>query len=128
LLLTSPPYRGVTSYYYDQWLRLWLLGDSPHPSRLGDEWKGKFEDKDRYRALLFETFRACRRLMRSDAVIYVRTDARPQTLDVTAEALFAAFPEWSETRQPAPYTRATQTSLFGDRETKPGEVDIILTR
>ena len=26
LLLTSPPYFGVTNYHYDQWLRLWLLG------------------------------------------------------------------------------------------------------
>jgi hypothetical protein len=128
LLLTSPPYRGGTSYYYDQWLRLWLLGDAPHPSRVGEEWKGKFEDKDKYRTLLFDAFRACSRLMHSDGVIYVRTDARPQTLDVTAEALYAAFPRWRETRIAAPYVRATQTSLFGDREEKPGEVDIILTR
>jgi hypothetical protein len=128
LLLTSPPYRGVTSYYYDQWLRLWLLGDAPHPSRVGEEWKGKFEDKDKYRTLLFDAFRACSRLMHSDGVVYVRTDARPQTLDVTAEALYAAFPRWRETRIAAPYLRATQTSLFGDRESKPGEVDIILTR
>jgi hypothetical protein len=128
LLLTSPPYRGVTSYYYDQWLRLWLLGEAAHPTRVGEKWKGKFEDAEQYRQLLFDAFGACRRLMRSDAIIYVRTDARPQTLDITAEALYAAFPLWRETRMPAPYVRATQTSLFGDHGSKPGEVDIILTR
>src|SRR5262249_28880825 len=31
LLFTSPPYYGVTNYFYDQWLRLWLLGGSNKP-------------------------------------------------------------------------------------------------
>lgn len=35
LLLTSPPYFGVTNYFYDQWLRLWLLGGRPTDARVG---------------------------------------------------------------------------------------------
>lgn len=31
LLLTSPPCCGVTSYRLDNWIRLWLLGDSALP-------------------------------------------------------------------------------------------------
>ena len=26
LLITSPPYKGVTDYWNDHWIRLWLLG------------------------------------------------------------------------------------------------------
>ena len=126
LLLTSPPYRGVTSYYYDQWLRFWLLGDVERPTRSGKEWKGKFEDGARFEQLIYNTFRLSRRLLADDAVVYVRTDARPQTLDVTRSALERVFPAKRLTCISAPYLQATQTSLFGDHEAKPGEVDIIL--
>ncbi|TCM35141.1 DNA methyltransferase [Kribbella sp. VKM Ac-2568] len=36
LIITSPPYRAVTSYEEDQWLRLWFLGgpDRPNKSRI----------------------------------------------------------------------------------------------
>ena len=34
LLLTSPPYIGVTDYWNDHWIRLWMLG---HPLRKGLE-------------------------------------------------------------------------------------------
>ena len=35
LFFTSPPYYGVTNYFYDQWLRFWLLGGplKPKPGR-----------------------------------------------------------------------------------------------
>ena len=34
LLITSPPYSNVTNYYYDQWLRLWLLGGPEYPGNM----------------------------------------------------------------------------------------------
>ena len=126
LLLTSPPYRGVTSYYYDQWLRFWLLGDAEHPVRNGKHWKGKFEDGVRFERLINDTFRLSRRLLARDAAIYVRTDARPKTFDVTHAALKRHFPSKRISCVPAPYEKATQTSLFGDHRTKPGEIDLIL--
>lgn len=33
LIVTSPPYRAVTSYEEDQWLRLWFLGGPETPSK-----------------------------------------------------------------------------------------------
>ena len=127
LLLTSPPYRGVTSYYYDQWLRFWLLGETERPTLDGRRWKSKFEDAAAYRDLLARSFGACRRLLADDATVYVRTDARPATLDVTADTLRTLFPGKRFAMVPAPYSRATQTSLFGDKSDKPGEMDIVLT-
>ena len=126
LLLTSPPYCGVTSYYYDQWLRLWMLGDVAHPSRSGVAWKGKFEDRKAYEQLLLQTFARTRRLLSDDATIYVRTDARELTLSITKRALAEVFPNKRAEFIPAPYSKATQTSLFGDKLPKPGEYDIIL--
>jgi hypothetical protein len=126
LLLTSPPYCGVTSYYYDQWLRLWMLGEAAHPTRVGGSWKGKFEDREAYERLLAETFTRARRLLTDDAVIYVRTDARDLTLSITKRVLLTLFRDKQAEFVPAPYSKATQTSLFGDKMPKPGEYDIIL--
>jgi hypothetical protein len=127
LLFTSPPYSAVTSYYFDQWLRLWMLGDSPTPSRAGARWKGRFENRDEYRKLIENVFGRSARLMARDAVVYVRTDAREFTRDVTLEALQNAFPAKKLTIRKRPFKNSTQTALYGDSSKKPGEVDIILT-
>jgi hypothetical protein len=126
LLLTSPPYCGVTSYYYDQWLRLWMLGDAAHPTRAGGTWKGKFEHRQAYAELLLKAFGRARRLLSEDATVYVRTDAREITLSMTKRVLTQVFPDKVSEFVPAPYNKATQTSLFGDKLPKPGEYDIIL--
>ena len=126
LLLTSPPYCGVTSYYYDQWLRLWMLGDAAHPIRAGETWKGKFEHRGEYEQLLSLAFGRSRRLLTDVSTISVRTDARELTLSITKRVLQATFPNKQAEFVPAPYEKATQTSLFGDKLPKPGEYDIIL--
>lgn len=127
LLLTSPPYRGVTSYYYDQWLRFWLLGEASHPKRDGLGWKTKFESELAYRQLLLDAFNVCAPLLVPDATIYVRCDARPASLDIVRSALQKVFPDKRMKCIEAPFGRPTQTSLFGDHNGKPGEVDLVLT-
>lgn len=59
LLFTSPPYCGVTDYFLDQWLRLWLLGGSPNPASSKDAHKSRFVNKDEYTALLDSVFGNC---------------------------------------------------------------------
>jgi len=126
LLFTSPPYSGVTSYHYDQWLRLWLLGFGDHPARDGSFHAGKFESQQRYRALLSDVFGKCSLLMDPAGAVYVRTDARPRTLDITREVLREVFPSWTMRLSRKPMTRHSQTALFGDKSQKPGEIDLIL--
>jgi hypothetical protein len=126
LLFTSPPYHEVTNYHYDQWLRLWMLGGPARPVRLDGEDQKKFESRAAYRGLLMEVFGACSQVMSSDAKVYVRTDARPFTLQTTLEVLRNAFPSKALETVPQPYQRSTQTALFGDKAEKPGEIDIIL--
>lgn len=126
LLLTSPPYSAVTSYYFDQWLRLWMLGFPATPSRAGSRWKGRFENRDEYRRMLARVFQGSARLLSEDSVVYVRTDARQFTMDATLECLREAFPKKKPVIFKRPFERRTQTALFGDSATKPGEVDIVL--
>ena len=126
LLFTSPPYYRLTNYHYDQWLRLWMLGGPNQPIWISDKWKNKFESKSAYQELLQRVFRGCAEIMASTAIIYVRTDARQFTQETTKEILRNVFPHKSIDVVPQPFSKDTQTALFGDKSKKPGEVDIIM--
>lgn len=127
LLFTSPPYYGITNYHYDQWLRLWLLGGPPHASRTGNGVRGKFEHRNDYRILLEQVFCRAKSLLRRDATVYVRTDARPFTRQTTIDVLTDLFPRKTLSVLRRPITGTTQTHLFGDFGARAGEVDLILT-
>ena len=126
LLFTSPPYIGITDYHRDQWLRLWMLGDQPSPTRRSEKFKSAFASSENYRELLTSVFCQAAELMSSSGCVYIRTDARPATFDVTRDILREAFPRWRETVIDRPNEHPTQTALLGDRSRKPGERDIIL--
>lgn len=126
ILLTSPPYIGVTNYHYDQWLRLWMLGDEPYPRSSGDPHRGRFDSARDYEVLLATVFGSVAKMMAPGAVAYVRTDARLKTLDITRRVLTDAFAGWKFTEIACPYKKNTQTALYGDKKPKPGEVDIII--
>lgn len=126
LLLTSPPYSGVADYDYDQWIRLWLLGREAKPSYSRLDRSGKFRSRDKYERMLAKAFAKASLLVKPGATIYVRTDAREATLDITKRVLLDAFPNRAMRQLSKPFLRETQTKLFGDHEQKPGEVDLIL--
>ena len=126
LLFTSPPYYNVTNYHYDQWLRLWLLGGPAAPSVNGDKHKGRFGNQKEYKNLLHSTFDKARTYLRSDSVIYVRTDSRKYCGDTTLEVLKRVFPKKRAIRVRRPCENPTQTVLFGGDFRKDGEVDIVL--
>jgi hypothetical protein len=126
LLLTSPPYFSLTNYHYDQWLRLWMLGGKPNASRVGEPSRGKFENRRAYSQLLLSAFRRASAYLAADATIYVRTGSRKATYDATVSALSSVYPRHVLAAESKPYERPTQTWLFGDRETKAGEVDLVL--
>jgi hypothetical protein len=125
LLFTSPPYYDLVNYHKDQWLRLWMLGEAARPS--GEHIStGNFQNYSRYQRLLFGVFERSAALMRRDACIYVRTDAREATLSATFDALRYAFPRRRIRLANRPFSRDTQTVLFGDKGRKPGEVDLVI--
>jgi len=126
LLFTSPPYFNVTNYHYDQWLRLWLLGGAPTAARIGGQNRGKFESRVAYRALLSSIFGAARPMMKQYGVVYVRTDQRAFTYQTTVEVLCEVFPGKRLLRLARPVEGPTQTQLFGNGASQPGEVDLVL--
>ncbi len=127
LLLTSPPYYSVTNYFVDQWLRLWMLGYPHRPTKAGEKYKQKgFESKLAYKDLLSSVFLESAELMSPKGTVYIRTDARKFTFETTLQALEKAFPKWHIEISERPYQKCTQTALFGDKEKKPGERDILL--
>jgi hypothetical protein len=129
LLLTSPPYFALTNYHYDQWLRLWLLGGAPTARRVpgSNELRGKFENATRYKNLLQNVFERARELLSPKGVIYVRTGLGVVTYYTTYQVLQDVFPRHRLRIERQPYTRPTQTRLFGDSGRKAGEVDLVLT-
>jgi len=126
LLLTSPPYLGITNYFYDQWLRLWLLGGPAQPQSPGQDCKRKFENRQEYVSILRAVFTKSKSMLARDAVIYVRTDAREYTLKSTAQVLEEVFPKKRLRRERRSLPSFSQTTLFDADAESAGEVDLVL--
>lgn len=122
LLLTSPPYCGITNYRYDNWIRLWALGGPARPHGSTAE---KYVDKEKYADMVARVFQSCKSRMRDDAVIVVRTDRRRFTLETTAYAMSDTWPDHRLYGKAFLVKNSTQTQLFGDISEKPGEVDLL---
>jgi hypothetical protein len=122
MLLTSPPYYGVTNYRLDNWIRLWMLGEGELPNYATAQ---RYRDQKRYAEMLRGVFIAVRRILNEDAIIYVRTDTRSFT-KLTTKSLLAEL--WPSHRQfeRCDKPRLTQTRLFGHKSEKPGETDFLL--
>ena len=90
LLLTSPPYSGLTDYWNDHWIRLWILGH-----KMRKDWKrsAKYENLNSYRELIFGVFRECRRHLMEGASILVRSDRRRRTASICVSALQEIWPD-----------------------------------
>jgi hypothetical protein len=123
LLFTSPPYFGVTNYEYDNWIRLWMLGDPALPSYRA---ASRFGNAAGYDALLRRTFDQARKHCKRQATIYVRADARSFTRHTTESILRETWPRHSLFFKYDRAMGATQTSLFQDSWHQAGEVDFLL--
>lgn len=122
MLLTSPPYYDVTNYRVDNWIRLWMLGESDLPNYATAQ---RYAHMDRYIAMLRGVLEAARRTLAEEAVIYVRTDSRPFTRLATQRVLAELWPEHTQLAR-GERPNKSQTSLFGDKAEKPGETDLLI--
>ena len=123
LLLTSPPYMGITDYKYDNWIRLWALGGTSLPRSDKNQ---RYSNKKEYKSMIKQVFEVSRRLLANDACVVVRTDRREFTLETTARILIELWPEHRLYEKNIDVTKATQTALFGDKTEKPGDVDLVV--
>ena len=136
LLFTSPPYHGVTNYFYDQWLRLWLLGGPSEPLNQlggpsrpvssGEDCKSKFADRQEYVEMLRTVFSKSKPLLARDAVVCVRTDSREFTRESTIEALERTFPRKKLRMEKHSRPIFTQTELFDSEVKTKDEVDLVM--
>ena len=123
LLATSPPYCGVTDYWNDHWIRLWMLG---HPLR--KDWKkiARFENQKEYQSLITRIFRESNRHLKKGAAILIRSDQRRKT----AEMCMAAMREiWPRRRlvvrsSTAPHAGISNHHGRGGRKAK--EIDLLM--
>lgn len=125
LVLTSPPYIGVTNYRADSWLRLWALGEGAcRPDWSTDQ---KFSNLEKYKQTITACFSETQKRVAADAIWCVRTDARQRTRQVVKEVLNGLLPDHKLHESRAPYRAPTQTALYGDKKQKPGEIDLCYT-
>ena len=89
LLLTSPPYIGVTDYWNDHWIRLWMLG---HPLRKDWRRSAKFGNQAGYAELLRSVFDEARTHLRASAPVLIRSDRRRLTARVCMDVLRRVWP------------------------------------
>jgi hypothetical protein len=128
LLFTSPPYIDITDYHRDQWLRLWMLGEKLSYKRRNHKYQATFSSLTEYENLLLSVFQKASMLVSDNGYVYVRTDARKNTFEITLQVLNGCFSGWKYKIIEQPYSKNTQTALFGDKSTKPGEKDIVFFR
>ncbi|MXX46833.1 MAG: site-specific DNA-methyltransferase [Chloroflexi bacterium] len=123
LVVTSPPYVGVTNYRSDSWLRLWALGEGPPEA----DWSSsqKFSNSKRYEDMLRSVMQAAHDRATRDAVWFLRVDARDRTLSVARRVMAELLPEHRLYERVSLSPRRTQTALYGDRQVKPGDIDLM---
>lgn len=90
LLMTSPPYSGVTDYWNDHWIRLWILG---HSMRKNWRRSTRFGNLGEYRRMLVDVLVESRRHLVADATILIRSDARRRTWQACLDAIRTVWPK-----------------------------------
>ena len=124
ILFTSPPYCSVTDYRQDSWIRLWMLkkgGALP-------DWRGnlKLANRELYEIMINTVLKKASILLTPQAVIWVRTDARAFTKDVTLNIMREIWPNRKlYTRKDVP-NNGTQTKHFNSKSAGPGEIDVLI--
>ena len=123
LLITSPPYRGVTDYWNDNWIRLWMLGHS-----FGKEWgkTASFAGRDAYRDLLHCVLAESKTHLADNASVLVRVDQRRSTAELCVEAMRAVWPGRELLMRPTSAPHAGSSTGHGRGGTKAKEYDLLI--
>lgn len=124
LLFTSPPYFGITNYRQDSWIRLWMLGEGPP---LPDWKKDKTTARQEvYRQMLNDVFFEASKLLKPYSVIWIRTDAREFTKNITLKIIRKFWPNRKLFMRYDCSRNGTQTAHLGNMSPKSKEVDFLI--
>ncbi|WP_116293916.1 DNA methyltransferase [Cupriavidus taiwanensis] len=114
VVVTSPPYYGMTTYVEDQWLRNWLLGGASTVN-YGNSEQLEHTGKDVFAKSLGSVWRNMA-LTRTDSLdMYIRFGIIPST-KVDAKALMLASLEESGVKWKMVHTREAETAASGKRQ------------
>lgn len=75
-VITSPPYRDVTSYEEDQWLRIWFLGGEPNPTYRKISRDDRHESAGAYWNMISDMWRVLGNIVKQKAHIVIRLGDR----------------------------------------------------
>ena len=123
LLVTSPPYCGVTDYWNDHWIRLWMLG---HPFCKNWTKSARFENQKNYQDLVTQVFRESKKHLKKGAAILVRSDQRRRTAEMCVAAMKEVWPDRQllVRRTTAPHAGISNNHGRGGRKAK--EIDLLM--
>ena len=123
LLVTSPPYCGVTDYWNDHWIRLWMLG---YPFRKNWKKSARFENNKEYQELITSVFRESKKHLKRGAAILVRSDQRRSTAEMCVAAMKDVWPSRRllVRSTTAPYAGISNNHGRGGRKAK--EIDLLM--
>lgn len=93
-VITSPPYRDVTSFEEDQWLRIWFLGGEPNPTYRKISRDDRHESSSAYWNMISDMWRVLGNVVGRKAHIVIRLGDRklnPEQIVkmLTATSLFS---------------------------------------
>ena len=102
-----------------------LVANQTH-SRFAVAIKASLQISKNIKNLLLSVFDRAKHILHKDAVVYVRTDHRDLTLNITTDVLKEVFPKKRIFRYSRRVEKPTQTHLFKNKVEKSAEVDIVL--
>ena len=123
LLITSPPYCGVTDYWNDHWIRLWLLG---HSFRKDWSKTSKYTAQPAYRELITDVLQESKKHLRDDATILIRSDQRRRTADLCVQAITEVWPDRRLLQLPTRAAHPGTSNGHGRGGTKSKEIDFLI--
>src|ERR1019366_1929538 len=88
--ITSPPYLNVTNFEEDQWLRLWLLGGPPAPTRGRLSRDDRHLRPDAYWQFIADMWRSLGAVVAENGHVVVRIGSRSMETDAVKRALTAS--------------------------------------
>ena len=123
LLVTSPPYCGVTDYWNDHWIRLWMLG---YPLRKNWKKSARFENNKEYQELVTCVLQESKRHLKRGAAVLIRSDQRRSTAEMCVAAMKEVWPSRRllVRRTTAPYAGISNNHGRGGRKAK--EIDLLM--
>jgi len=89
-VITSPPYFDITNFEEDHWLRLWFLGNAPHPTYRKLSRDDRHSSPTRYWQMICDFWRSLGQILGSKAQVVIRLGAKGEDPERVAKRLLAA--------------------------------------